>query len=199
MKSMIQRGQATVEFTLVILAFVTLLFGAIEVARAISEKDDLARASETIAHELAYTDPNLNGLTFTLDPADTTGQAQGFINQAVTDANASANLNLIAPTYTSAPISTITTGFYNADQNSNDCSGAISPTALGCDSVTSADGNVVIAGFPDLSTYNTTEIRVTVCQPFTSVIGHFGFLSRRDGKACETVTATTLNRQVTDQ
>jgi Flp pilus assembly protein TadG len=195
MKNVMRRGQATAEFSLVILAFVIILFGAIEVARAISEKDTLSRAAETIAHELAYTDPNLNPL-FSMDSSDPTSQT--FINQAITDANKNAALNLTAPTYTSIPVTTITAGYYNSDPNSNDCSAASSSGTPACESVTSADGSVVIVGFPYLSTHQTTELRVTVCKPFTSVIGHFAFPSRRDGKACETVTATTFHGQGLD-
>jgi Flp pilus assembly protein TadG len=207
------RGQTTVEFTLVILAFVTILFGAIEVARAISMKDNLTRAAETIAHELAYTDPNLDS-TFSMDIDDPTSQS--VMSQAIIDANKNANLSLGPLEYDSSSVITQTPaelaagngGYYNSDPNLNDCSFPPSapipnpvPSAWqACQSVTSADGNIVIAGFPNLNAVvPPQEIRVTVCQPFSSVIGHFAFKSRTDGKACETVTATSLSTQVPSQ
>jgi len=204
-----RRGQALVEFSLVILAFLTILFGAIEVARAISMENNLTRAAETMAHELAYTDPNLSS-TFTMDINDPSSQS--FVSQAIADANKNANFSLGPLVYGASsvipPTGASTGGYYNSDPNLNDCSfptsvppsGPVPSTWQACQSVTSTDGNVVIVGFPNLNAVvPPQEIRVTVCQPFTSVIGHFAFKSRTDGKACETVTATTLSAQVPGQ
>jgi Flp pilus assembly protein TadG len=160
-----------------------VVVGAIEVARAIAAKDSLSRAAETISHELAYTDPNLNA-TFSLDPQFPAG-ASAWAATATADANRNANLSLPAVTISET---TIITGSYSTANN--DCADTTSPAPIPCQSISSLDGNLVITALPDMTA--PTTVTVTIRQPFNSVMGRFGFVSRSDGKASETVSETTL-------
>jgi Flp pilus assembly protein TadG len=79
-------GQATVEFAIVITVFLLLVFGAIEIGRAIYERQALARGAEVIADELAQTDPENNATTWAMSASDVT--------TAVVHANSRASLGL---------------------------------------------------------------------------------------------------------
>lgn len=183
-----QRGQATVEFSLVIIAFLLIVFGTLEVARAVFERHSLARAAEVIAQELAETDPNrystaASFYTFSIDPRDST--ALGYLTTAISDANIQAKLGLA----TSIPATPIRAGTYNS--SNHDCSGT-STTQDSCESFTNRDGSVTIVGIPDLTAPDT--IRVTVFQPYQSFLGAaikplFG------NGVSESVAATTLSGQ----
>lgn len=176
MKQRVRSGQATVEFAIVISVFLMLLFGSIEVARAIYEKQALARAAEVVVQELGQTDPEVNPSTWSMSQTD--------INNAIANASTRANLGLTAP-----DISTISTYQFNSATNACDSAG----TGGACEIVTSSDGSVVITGFPDLSGSNTTDIRVTVSQPYHSFVQYpLQFLG---GSASATVEATTLTGQ----
>jgi Flp pilus assembly protein TadG len=78
------RGQATVEFAIVISVFLLLLFGAIEVSRAVYEKQALARGAEVIARQLAQTDPETNVMTptWSLYASDLTAAVDAANTQA---------------------------------------------------------------------------------------------------------------------
>jgi Flp pilus assembly protein TadG len=175
MRQRCNRGQTTVEFALVIGVFLMVLLGAMEVARAIFEKQILARAAEVIANDLAQTDPELYGSTWTMKASD--------LEKAVTQANQLVDLSLNTGFPDPSTLSS-----YKLDAASHTCDAA--GTGAPCQLAVNADGSVAVVGSPDLSGTGTMTIRVTVSQPYSSFIEYpFRFLG---GNASETVTATTL-------
>ena len=174
-----RRGQATVEFAIVLTVFTLLIFGSIEVSRAIFEKHSLARAAETITQELAQTDAENEGDSWTVGSSDA--------RMAIADANRQANLGL--STVWTQPITSTTLYTFNPADNSCDVSTTVPDDT--CQSAANQDGTVMIIGFPDLTSPYT--IKVTVSQPYRSFIGFP--LPLLGGNAAETVAASTLKGQ----
>src|SRR5690242_6989906 len=69
-----QPGQTTVDFTIAVVAFLTLLLGVVDVSRAVYTKHGLSRAAEYVAHKIA--------LQYSADPQtfDATQQTQILVN-----------------------------------------------------------------------------------------------------------------------
>ena len=188
MKQETRRGQATVEFAIVFLLVIIVLFGTIETARAIFEKHSLFRAAEVIAQDLAdYQVPGTIDFT--------------RANAAVQDGARQANLGLDLSSVTwqqqdsPGPLG----NYHPADRT---CTG-VYPNA-GSPSSTPADGTTCMSfNYPDVTIIGTSSldapctIIVTVSQPYNTFIGFsipfFG------GRASETVAATTLEGQQDQQ
>jgi Flp pilus assembly protein TadG len=201
MKRRARRGQATVEFTIVISVFLFLVFGTIEVSRAIFEKQTLARAAEVIAQELADTNPR--NVTSGTDPCSGTTVSNYIIGmadvqKAIADANRQSNLNLstIWPTSPYTDVAHLPGGCFASslesfDATTNLCDTPLSGTADECQAAPNQDGSVVVEGIPDLIGPGT--ITVTVSQPYSSfIVFPLQFLG---GRVSETVSATTLSGQ----
>jgi Flp pilus assembly protein TadG len=185
MKRRDRLGQATVEFAVVFLLLSTVLFGAIEVARAVFEKHSLARAAEVVTQELAQTDPSNSDSSWTLTAP--------MVSAAISNSNHQANLGLstIWPQTTGITTTALMTGTYNSGSNECDATG----TGSSCVSAPNQDSSVMVIGYPDLTTPIT--VSVTVSQPYKSFIQFpLQFLN---GRASETVAATTLSAQQSSQ
>jgi Flp pilus assembly protein TadG len=178
MKRRARLGQATVEFAIVFLVLSLVLFGAIEAARAVYEKDALTRAAEAIVQDLAEADPRGP------NPFPTSAS----VSAAIADANQKAGLGL-ATGWTSPT----TSGSHYYNSANRDCETVVydSPQ-MPCDSKPNADGTVIIVGFPDLG--QPATVRVTIKIPYRSYLEYpLQFLG---GQAIETVAATTLTGQI---
>jgi len=188
------RGQATVEFAIVFLLVVMVLFRSIEAARAIFEKHSLARAAEVIAQDLAnYQVPGTINIT--------------RANAAVRDGAGRANLgldlssvswqqNLGAPLGKYDSTARTCTGIYrNGDGTPSFTPTYGVPSSDDISCMSFANSGVTIIGTSSLDA--PCSIIVTVSQPYNAFVGFsipfFG------GRASETVAATTLEGQQDQQ
>lgn len=181
MRRSVRPGQTTVEFALAFSIFALLMFGVIEVGRAVYEKQALARAAETMVNTLAQADAR-NGVPVQPVPS--------AVSAAIAQANVTADLGLSTSYPSSAGIGS---GYYNA--GSRTCvtlaNGGIS-TNPPCEFASNLDGHVVIVGLPDLGFPDTLVVSITV--PYHSFLQYpLQFLGNQ---AQETVAATTLHGQV---
>jgi Flp pilus assembly protein TadG len=175
-----------VELAIVITIFTLVVFGAIEVSRAVFEKHTLARAAEVIVQELADTDPE-NGLAIT----NTWTLATTDMSKAISDTNRQAGLNLstIWPTSPYTDVVDLPNGKFNPADSA--CDLTPGPTDNTCQSAPNSDGSVVVTGYPDL--VNPSTITVKVSQPYRSFLEYP--LQLLGGNASETVSGSTLTDQ----
>ena len=179
MKRGARPGQTTVEFAIVFSVFALVLFGAIEVSRAVYERHALARAAEVIAQELAS---SRNG---------TGAVSSATAGQALQDGARQSGLGF----NTSNPPIAVIDGTY--DPGSHTCAG---PGTGGsgsnaCDLLVNSTNDVFIIALPSVGNDNISPLKivVTVTQQYHSFL-EFP-LQLLGGQASETVSATTLAGQ----
>jgi hypothetical protein len=157
------------------------------VSRAIFEKHSLARAAETITQELAQTDAQNEGDSWTVGSNDA--------RRAIADANRQANLGLSTVWTQPPPVDRVTNPAQKFNPADDSCDQLAGLNDDPCQSAANQDGSVMIIGYPDLQAPLT--IKVTVSQPYRSFIGFP--LPLLGGNAAETVAATTLIGQQQQQ
>ena len=183
MKRGTRPGQATLEFAIVFAVFVFVVFGAIEVSRAVYERHALARAAEVIAQEL----------TSLRDKKQNYAIGSAIAGQALQDAARQAGLNFDTgnPGY-KIPTSdgTIPHGTYEAGNHT--CQPVVpGPSDTSCDLLVNPTEDVSIIAIPNANAPQT--VVVTVTQHYHSFLEYpLQFLG---GQASETVSATTLGGQ----
>jgi hypothetical protein len=210
------RGQATVEFALVITAFLFLVFAGIEVSRAIFAKQTLARGAEVIAKELAQTNPDKEPLNVASGLPAPYIMSFTDVSTAIGDANRQSTLNF-STVWPHRPLTPTTVGglpgglqantscdaTYGIDSATNPepcyaydaatgyCDLPATNTEEACQAAPSQDGSIEIIGYPDLTAPYT--IKVTISEAYTTFLSFpLQFLR---GNLSESVTATTLYGQ----
>lgn len=176
MMRQLRRGQTTAEFAIVFAVFALLVFGVIEVGRAIYEKQALVRAAETLVQSLAQADPPTKASTNS--PTFWTTFVPSLVKQA--NQNAALGLSTAWPSTV-----TVTQGYYNA--GSGTCVTSGGDPNQPCEFAANIDGHVVVIGLPSLNA--PMEFVVTITVPYQSYIGYP--LQLLGGQATETVAATT--------
>ena len=167
-------GQASTEFVIGFMVLALLVFGLIDVTRAVFTTHGLTRSAEAIAHNLALLDSTIPPTAINSTNAETAilaGKAVGGVG-----------FN------TGTPTTTISCAGYQL--LSNDSTIACTGTAT-CGASASTTNAVTICAAPDLQ--NPSEVRVTVAQSFMPVTSLF--IGGHMFPMSETVSAVTASAQ----
>lgn len=150
-----RRGQATVEFALVIIVLLGLMFAVIDLARLGFTQHELDGGAGDLAHALA-----------TISGTNSTGDPNTFAPTPL-------NTMSMSTTVYMGQVVTIATAMQQAlTHAAGQSNGALSATALTMTSpMTLTNGQVTVAATPDLT--STTQLTVTATITFTPIVGLF--------------------------